>query len=434
MLLHIGAPKAGSSAIQKFCLGNREELAGAGFYYPEHSLDPNGVSGGHVRLGVALLQGAVEEARDLVSEWLDEASRRNLCLLLSGESFFGKPELLRELFSDLKVRVVAYFRSPVEAVISNYCQVIKRHNAISTLEEYVEQQLGTQLHGVSGEIFRRWISCFGSDNLTVFPYSKKAFLGRKIELDFLRLIGVPEDIFPSFRLEERRINSSYVGSALEMKRLLNYVLPKEHHDLAHKIDWALQKYSDDSLSEEGCGFTLSESQFDALLDKFRGTNSYMKESVLEFCPEGFFESRCGISVQSESSYSNPLEALVSVASYVLGHEEFSARLRPLVAAEVSRVNYSSYSLYKLADLLGVPFSVPKIGAGSLTRRQVSICISDDSGKADILRELALFSERIGRIDDARQFIDVARRLRPAGKGIAKIHDRVFSICDQYSVN
>ena len=54
VILHIGAPKTGSSALLNFFLKNREQLASAGYYYPEHGFDVNGISGGHSRLGISL--------------------------------------------------------------------------------------------------------------------------------------------------------------------------------------------------------------------------------------------------------------------------------------------------------------------------------------------------------------------------------------------
>jgi hypothetical protein len=54
VVFHIGAPKTGASAIQKFLLENRQALKSLGFYYPEHALDENGVSGGHTGFGLKI--------------------------------------------------------------------------------------------------------------------------------------------------------------------------------------------------------------------------------------------------------------------------------------------------------------------------------------------------------------------------------------------
>jgi hypothetical protein len=46
VVLHIGAPKCGSSAIQRFCVSRREALLQHGYYYPEHSLDASMLGSG----------------------------------------------------------------------------------------------------------------------------------------------------------------------------------------------------------------------------------------------------------------------------------------------------------------------------------------------------------------------------------------------------
>lgn len=48
ILIHAGPGKTGSSALQKFLHSHRNELAAQGVLYPEHQLDANGISSGHI--------------------------------------------------------------------------------------------------------------------------------------------------------------------------------------------------------------------------------------------------------------------------------------------------------------------------------------------------------------------------------------------------
>ena len=47
VILHVGPGKTGSSAIQKWLNEHSDTLLSEGVFYPEHSLDENGVSSGN---------------------------------------------------------------------------------------------------------------------------------------------------------------------------------------------------------------------------------------------------------------------------------------------------------------------------------------------------------------------------------------------------
>ena len=64
VIIHIGAPKTGSSALQKFFIENQAILGELGFHYPNHSLDENGISGGHSDLALKLIDKKDEEAKE----------------------------------------------------------------------------------------------------------------------------------------------------------------------------------------------------------------------------------------------------------------------------------------------------------------------------------------------------------------------------------
>ena len=48
VVIHVGPPKTGTSALQNWLLQNRLWLQQNGIYYPEHGVDVNGVSSGNV--------------------------------------------------------------------------------------------------------------------------------------------------------------------------------------------------------------------------------------------------------------------------------------------------------------------------------------------------------------------------------------------------
>ncbi len=48
IIIHIGPPKTGTSAIQKWLKDHTDDLKQCGVYYPEHLEDSNGVSSGNL--------------------------------------------------------------------------------------------------------------------------------------------------------------------------------------------------------------------------------------------------------------------------------------------------------------------------------------------------------------------------------------------------
>ena len=52
IIIHVGPAKTGTSALQYFLLRNRNELKKVGYYYPEHRIDENDISGGHSKLDI----------------------------------------------------------------------------------------------------------------------------------------------------------------------------------------------------------------------------------------------------------------------------------------------------------------------------------------------------------------------------------------------
>lgn len=250
VILHIGSPKCGSSAIQRFCIKNKEKLLELGYYYPEHSLDSNGVSGGHTQVAGALIKSDIELARKNLNAWLSEAKARNATLLLSAEAFYGQHNAVAELCEDVNVTVIAFLRHPVDYLLANHNQGIKRHMETRRLSELLPVQLSQQTDHLAGLPLLHWADKFGDDNCIFMPYQSPSAGDPPIELQFLMAAGMSEkDAKALTKSLDQITNRSCVKSALELKRLLNTVLPELPAQYAHEIDWALQSYSDSATDE-----------------------------------------------------------------------------------------------------------------------------------------------------------------------------------------
>ena len=289
-VLHIGAPKTGTSALQFFLKENRRALARHGYYYPWHRLDRNRVSGGHASLGTALLKGDHAHARHLVRKWLRAAHRRDATLLLSAESLYDQYDAIAELFADTDTWIIAYFRDPIEALISNHNQVVKRHSAKVTLEQYLREQLQRTRDNVSGQTLFRWLERFPRERLRVLPYWADHFPGGRIEYSFLQSLGIDPAHRNAFALPKRRINTSYTNAALEMKRLLNHVIDRSEAKLLKDIDLVLQDLSDHTPPGDAKRAVVAPATHAALEEVFRPSNDAIKAELLRDVPPGFLDA------------------------------------------------------------------------------------------------------------------------------------------------
>ncbi|WP_022950582.1 hypothetical protein [Leucothrix mucor] len=269
VILHIGAPKTGSSALQHFLFLNRELLLEKGIYYPRHGFDVNGISGGHSGIGASLIEGDVSKSQSILDRYVSESRKKGLTLLVSAESLFGYPKQVKKLCSGLNVGVISFYRDPLESIISGYNQSVKRHYNTSTLDSYCLKILGVGSRGASGMMLYDWSESFGRDNLMVLEYKKPVNADSVLERQLLAQLGVSESEFADFEYNKKPINRGYEPVALEFKRLLNVILNPHHKPDNQKIDYLLQEVSDSHSNEiQNNASYLSEVTYQALTEEF----------------------------------------------------------------------------------------------------------------------------------------------------------------------
>ncbi|MFT7261331.1 MAG: hypothetical protein ACI9MS_003205, partial [Glaciecola sp.] len=131
--IHVGPPKTGTSAVQKWLSSNQAILQKQGVLYPSHSVDANGVSSGNVNCIYDIddkkqIQLNKDRLDILIRDF--QASQFSI-LLLSSEFFFRQMEELKRLIPDAKF--IAYIRNPIETKESGYNQSVKRHFQVKKL-------------------------------------------------------------------------------------------------------------------------------------------------------------------------------------------------------------------------------------------------------------------------------------------------------------
>jgi hypothetical protein len=231
-LLHIGAPKTGSSALQKFLACNRDALTRLGWEYPDVSLRGFGhhdlaflVAGGYPEWALTQERTYDELLRDLKSS-VAESSK----IIMSSENFYLFPNpqgvarmLEQATFPRETVKVVIYVRRQDDAHVSWYNQVVKAQGYTGTIDDCIAEN--RELWDYAARL-EAWSEVFGRNNLIVRPYQSKDLVEGDIMLDFLRLAGLSREVFD---YPEETVNTRINRDILEFQRIVNRLplTPKE---------------------------------------------------------------------------------------------------------------------------------------------------------------------------------------------------------------
>lgn len=231
IMVHVGPPKTGSSAIQKWLNEKQPLLLEKGYFYPSHSMDENGISSGNFR---AILDVSSERKstfnRKRFEALLDEFSQSSChTLLLSSEYFINHVQNILDVTKN--VLFIAYVRPPIEFVESIYNQSIKRHGQrdIIALRNKLSAGVIDKMIALNSE--------FGSEYFKFRAYSETAGFYKSIIHDFCEAIefAVPANAIT----HDERVNRSYSFEALEFKRWLNRYVGKKYD---RELDPLLQKF------------------------------------------------------------------------------------------------------------------------------------------------------------------------------------------------
>ena len=192
-IIHIGTPKTGTSAIQKFFVGKKELLSSQGFYYPEHSVDVNGISSGN---GAQLLHmmkiGERKKAKKLRDSFYKNTQGKTL--IVSSENFYREPELTHELFPDAEI--VVYIREQSEQILADYNQSVKRHFQIHFFDHALNVALERNDPFFNFELLNDWVKLYGYDKMNVRIYDPSSFPNNNIVSDFLNFLDIDISLTP----------------------------------------------------------------------------------------------------------------------------------------------------------------------------------------------------------------------------------------------
>jgi hypothetical protein len=273
LFIHIGFPKTGTSAIQKFCVNNYKILKEQfNLYYPDFG---RWVDGSHHKIAFALTENIYEQMKDEQEqiEYLEDLERKiknSECsnILLSSECFklYNNANFINKFKDNYNIKIICYLRRQDEYMESCYAQIVKdiTRQEKRTFEKYHKDTSNSLFYS---NILDHWEKLTSKDNFIIKVYDKNSFKNGSIIEDFL-------DIFDlnissgNFSFLSQNVNESLSRKTTLYKVLVNKILKKQNMRLIK----CLQEYSKIELEPQKNLFLTNEERL-KILDTYKDDNS-----------------------------------------------------------------------------------------------------------------------------------------------------------------
>jgi len=229
LTLHIGAPKTGSTYVQRLLYDNRQLLLREqGILYPEVSLRGFGHHDLAFLVGGGYPDWAIPQPRplaDLQAELQHAVSVHDGSIILSSENFylFPDPPRLKQLLdgsgasAGRDVRILVYIRRQDDAHESWYNQTVKAQGENHTLDQCIGRHFELwDYHARLGH----WAAAFGRAALRVRPYDAAWYSGGNLRSDFLLQAGIADQ---GLSKPPPEVNWSLNRDLLAFQRMLNFL-------------------------------------------------------------------------------------------------------------------------------------------------------------------------------------------------------------------
>lgn len=253
LYIHIGWPKTGTSAIQKFLVDNFEILQSKyDLFYPDFG---RWNDGSHHNIAFALrknpyceMKSESEQVQYLkeLKEIILSSNCRNI--LLSSECFnLYDNYIFKELFcDDFEIKIICYLRNQDQYIDSIYGQNVR--DPFFKEKQSFRQFLDTFKEKLFySKTLEQWEKVTHKDNFIIKHYSFEKFVNGNIVDDFLSALNIKPNK-NDFKYLKSTINDSYTKNALEYKRLLNTIMPKQDVKLVQILQLYSKKYPEEKIS------------------------------------------------------------------------------------------------------------------------------------------------------------------------------------------
>jgi len=238
LYLHIGLPKTGTSAIQKFLVDNYEKLKNEyNLYYPDFG---RWVDGSHHEIAFALSPNPYKTMKRHNEQlvYLNELKQKIIhtgCtnVLLSSECFhlYNSDIFINQFAKDYNVKIICYLRQQDAFLESIYKQevqdiVFKENRSFQQYKDAKKESL------YYFDFLKRWEKLTSSDNIIIKNFDTQQFVNQNIIDDFLSIFDIENDE-QKFILTKDKVNVGFSRNVTEYKLLLNSILTNQTNELVY---------------------------------------------------------------------------------------------------------------------------------------------------------------------------------------------------------
>jgi hypothetical protein len=271
-LLHIGAGKTGSSAIQRFVRENIHHLRADNFAIPDYNLYwGDEISGEQVLALQAMMEhaNAPKEFEQVFARLL--ATRpSNTTILISGENLANvpSPDLIGGALYKYDVRAILYIRRQDELLWSWWQQWSSktRRGFDGWLLEAV------QTLGHWEQVIENWQAIVGIGNLDVRIFEHSNFYQGNIVYDFVQAIGLNMPM-EAFVMSDTAVNQSPNTAVSELVSGNKRIFVDEHDNRFYHI---MNSLTNSVYDRSDCMSVMTKSQRDAIVWAYREENERVR--------------------------------------------------------------------------------------------------------------------------------------------------------------
>jgi hypothetical protein len=218
LILHIGAPKTGTSAIQRFLASNVDALRAMGFDYLRGGPDFGSLPTTGNGLPILLFFQNAGSPPETLSSVIEGYFGTQSTAIISSEILFSLSGGWQELIDacsaiDSEPRVIVYVRNVYPFYLSSYNQLVKQHGEIGSFRHFVENNdiLSYQ------EPLQFFAKALGPDRVKVAHYESAQM---NICRHFVAMISPDADL-SKMKFDLVRVNRSLDELELRFMRIAN---------------------------------------------------------------------------------------------------------------------------------------------------------------------------------------------------------------------